>query len=140
MERIEFRNYVPTGQQGRMVTLFIQLYAAAGVGPERAPQQPRPHTRAAARPAASRPVSRSGAGSQSGSRSGAGSRSSSHIPAAAPAHIPEPLTGLLARLPSERGWTQADRDKFLKTFGTVLDFCFPIVSADTLAEADEEDE
>lgn len=138
--RDAFRNYTPTGQQARMVSLFIQLYAAAGVGPERALQQPRPHTRTAPRPAASRPASRSGAGSQSGSRSGAGSRSSSHIPAAPNSHIPEPLTGLLARLPSERGWTQGDRDKFLKTFGTVLDFCFPIVSADTLAEAEEEEE
>jgi len=57
--------------------------------------------------------------------------------AAAPSGIPEPLTGLLARLPSELGWTQADRDKFLKTFGTVLDFCFPIVTKDTLDAAAE---
>jgi hypothetical protein len=135
--RDAFRNYNPTGQQARMVSLFIQLYAAAGIGPERPPQQARPRTRAATRSNASRSVSRSGSGSQSGSRSGAGSRSSSHIPARS--DIPEPLTGLLARLPSERGWTQADRDKFLKTFGTVLDFCFPIVSADKLAEAEEED-
>jgi len=35
-------------------------------------------------------------------------------------------------LPSERGWTQADRDKSLTTFGTVLDFCFPIVTQDAL--------
>lgn len=132
--RDAFRNYVPTGQQARMVSLFIQLYAAAGVGPERQAPQPRPRTRAAARSNTSKPMSRPG------SRSSAGLRSPSHVLPAANPHVPEPLTGLLVRLPSERGWTQSDRDKFLNTFGTVLDFCFPIVSADTLTKAEEDDE
>jgi len=128
--RDAFRNYIPTGQQARMVSLFRGLYAAAGVGPERPAQQARPHTRVA--PRARGAVS----------RSGAGSRSSSHVTPNTPPGIPEPLTGLLARLPTERGWTQEDRDKFLKTFGTVLDFCFPIVTRAELdaPEAEEEEE
>jgi len=127
--RDAFRNYIPVGQQPRMVSLFIALYAAAGVGPEKVAQQrpPRsPQTRA-------RPIS----------KSGAGSRSTSHIKPTTTHNangVPEPLVGLLSRLPPERGWTQADRDKFLNTFGTVLDFCFPIVTQGELdAEADEEE-
>ncbi len=44
--RDAFRNYRPMGQQGRMVTLFVRLYAAAGVrAPKAAPAKsasPRP--------------------------------------------------------------------------------------------------
>ena len=139
--RDAFRNYSPTGQQARMVPLFMGLYAAAGIGPERTVQQPRPHTRAAPRQSVARStVSRSGSGSHSGSRSGGGSRSSSHANPIIPSGIPEPLTGLLARLPSERGWTQADRNKFLNTFGTVLDFCFPIVTQADLDTTEEDSE
>lgn len=135
--RDAFRNYTPTGQQARMVSLFMALYAAAGVGPERTVQQPRPNTRIAPRQTVSRgAVSRSGTGSHSGSRSGAGSRSSSHVVPITPSSIPEPLTGLLARLPSERGWTKGERDKFFHTFGTVLDFCFPIVTQKELDAAE----
>lgn len=41
--RDAFRNYNPVGQQPRMVSLFLGLYAAAGIGPEKAsqPRQPR---------------------------------------------------------------------------------------------------
>ena len=43
--------------------------------------------------------------------------------------MPAPIEGLLATLPNEGdGWTQDRRDKFVKTFEAVLDFCFPIVS------------
>lgn len=39
------------------------------------------------------------------------------------------LAGLLDSLPDpEGGWTQDERNKFFNTFGTVLDFCIPIVS------------
>ena len=53
--------------------------------------------------------------------------------------IPEPITGLLSCLPVTHGWTQNDRDKFVATFGTVLDFCFPIVSAAALAKAETQE-
>lgn len=33
--RDAFRSYTPVGQQARMVTLFIGLFAAAGIGPEK---------------------------------------------------------------------------------------------------------
>ncbi|MHC2216635.1 DUF5343 domain-containing protein [Rhizobium leguminosarum] len=38
--RDAFRSYKPIGQQDRMVTLFIGLYAYAGIRAERAPRQP----------------------------------------------------------------------------------------------------
>jgi hypothetical protein len=42
--RDAFRNYKPIGQQGRMVSLFSGLYAAAGIGPEKdgSGRKPRP--------------------------------------------------------------------------------------------------
>jgi hypothetical protein len=129
--RDAFRNYIPVGQQPRMVSLFIALYAAAGIGPER-PATPRQQR--APQTARARPIS----------KSGSGSRATSHVKPTITQNIngiPEPLTGLLSRLPSDRGWTQTDRDKFLSTFGTVLDFCFPIVTQDALdAETVADDE
>lgn len=120
--RDAFRNYNPVGQQARMVSLFMGLYADAGVGAERAAPTTRARTASPPRAPIARP-----ARAAMVSKSGAGSRTSSHNNTVPPG-VPEPLTGLLARLPSERGWTQQDRDKFMSTFGTVLDFCFPIVA------------
>src|SRR5271155_5309132 len=60
--RDAFRNYNPVGQQGRMVSLFIGLYAAAGVGTERPAQQPRQSR--SPQPRARGMVSKSGAGSK----------------------------------------------------------------------------
>ena len=127
--RDAFRGYVPTGQQARMVSLFMGLYAFAGVGPEKStqPRQPRsPQIRRATNPsprsAARAAIERKAAALTINSNG-----------------IPQPLLGLLSRLPSERGWTQADRDKFISTFGTVLDFCFPIVSQEDLHTEQDED-
>ena len=42
--------------------------------------------------------------------------------------LPTPLAGLLTSLPAAgNGWTKGEREKFMTTFGAVLDFCFPIV-------------
>jgi hypothetical protein len=61
-----------------------------------------------------------------------------------PPHVPAPLAGLLSTLPPEGGgWTQNQRDKFVATFGTVLDFCFPIVRNGSPSEpmsGEEDDE
>lgn len=123
--RDAFRNYNPVGQQARMVSLFMGLYADAGVGAgtERAPSATRQRT-AAPRPAA-RTVSPRG---QMVSKSGAGSHSSSHVPPASTG-LPPALAGLLASLPKgDDGWTQQSRDKFVALFGATLDFCIPVVT------------
>jgi hypothetical protein len=53
--------------------------------------------------------------------------------------LPQALAGLLSNLPPEgQGWTQEKRDKFIDTFGVVLDFCFPI-NEDEAVEAGAEE-
>jgi len=122
--RDAFRPFDPVGQQPRMVTLFTGLYAAAGVRPQKnaTPRAPRAVSARAPRTAVPRGWEAVVKPPKADGRK--------HITTPG---IPDPLAGMLARLPDpERGWTQADRDKFLNTFGTVLDFCFPIVTQDAL--------
>lgn len=138
--RDAFRSYNPIGQQPRMVTLFQGLCSAAGIGSEKssAPRttKPRVSTRASgtASPAAAR---RPHAATPHGRRDPAPQ------PPVYQNGIPAPLAGLLTRLPPDgRGWTKADREKFLATFGALLDFCYPIleknrVEDDEAAETDE---
>jgi len=116
--RDAFRQYKPVGQQERMVTLFLKLFAYAGVAtkqPTTAAPRPRP-TAAKPKPAIQRqdPVNNSG---------------KDHEARTPPLGLPPALAGLLQSLPSEAGWTQAQRDKFFNAFGVMLDFCFPIVEA-----------
>lgn len=120
--RDAFRHYKPTGQQSRMVTLFTRLYASAGV------RAPKPVPVKAAMP-------RIRAVPQKTS-STVHRITSRQVPALPPPYqppanggLPAPIEGLLHSLPAEgQGWTQAKREKFIQTFGAVLDFCFPIVS------------
>lgn len=115
-----FRSYKPTGQRDRMVTLFCGLFSHAGIGPERAKAAPRknPPPRgkpitAMAKPATVRAF-----------------QNPPPPPLLAPAGLHPALAGLLASLPpTGEGWTKVERDRFLATFGAVLDFCFPVVTA-----------
>lgn len=121
--RDAFRNYQPVGQQPRMVTLFLGLCGAAGLAPEKAPQPRRPRTAA---PSLPKPR-----GAKSPKKPGGGGSTD----------IPAPLAGLLSSLPPEgKGWTQGQREKFLKTFGTVLDFCYPIIEDEAPEPDDNEKE
>lgn len=105
--RDAFRSYQPVGQQTRMVTLFLGLCKAAGLVPDK-PTPPRQRSRTATPSPPKRSPSKKS------------SRSTS-------SDIPAPLAGLLSSLPPQgQGWTEAQRKKFLDTFGAVLDFCFPI--------------
>lgn len=108
--RDAFRNYDPVGQQSRMVTLFMGLCEAAGlIAKTQKETKTRPRV-PSAKPAT--PTRR---------------RSTAQEKVNQPPHIPPALSGLLGSLPPEgNSWTQERRDKFLETFGTVLDFCFPI--------------
>lgn len=126
--RDAFRSYQPIGQQGRMVTLFLGLCAAAGLTPEKA-LQPRPTS--VSRPASS-----------------AAKRPLKILPKPIPkpatptplaTGLPAALAGLLASLPRDGGgWTQDKREKFVTTFGAVLDFCYPIVESEPAAQDAEE--
>lgn len=115
--RDAFRSYKPVGQQDRMVTLFLRLCSAAGmVTPKKAPSTT-PKPKPAPKPT-----------SPSKSTSGA----AAHAPQKhfATGGVPPALAGLLASLPAEgEGWTKDRRDKFVNTFGAVIDFCYPIITA-----------
>lgn len=109
--RDAFRSFEPAGQQARMVSLFLALCEEAGLRPpskqtESATRQPR--KKGPVRSVRVRPPK----------------------PAIKPnSDLPAPLVGLLQSLPPPgRGWSQETRDKFVATFATVLDYCFPIDS------------
>jgi hypothetical protein len=123
--RDAFRKYVPTGQQSRMVTLFIGLFAAAGVRADR--QRPPSPAKPSSNGVAAKPrlvtasvsprarVRQSPPPPNGQAMSGGGMG------------LPAALTGLLASLPADGdGWTQDRRDKFLTAFPVILDFCYPV--------------
>ena len=120
--RDAFRSYKPIGQQNRMVTLFMGLFAGAGVGAEkpkastpRKVAQPKPSGASTPRPTI---------------RTAALPKTPGHPAAFNNSGMPPALSGLLASLPSpEDGWTKEERDRFVATFGAVLDFCFPVRAA-----------
>ena len=106
--RDAFRSYEPRAQQSRMVALFMRLCREGGLLGE---DQERP-PRTISRPTSSKPRQRAKART---------SKQKSDL------DIPSPLAGLLHSLPDEgQAWTKIDREKFMTTFGAVLDFCFPI--------------
>ncbi len=137
--RDAFRSYKPVGQQDRMVSLFIGLFAAAGVRPEKEKQVPRKAASANANGSRAAPKTKMTPARQGpkpqhsgASEGGAG---------LTPLGLPPAVAGLLASLPAEgKGWSQEQRDKFVTTFGAVLDFCFPIVAVQPGAREGIEDD
>ncbi len=125
--RDAFRSYNPVGQQSRMVTLFVGLYAAAGIGPEKQAQ-----------PRQSRTVQQRPRVTSSSAKSSTKNTMRGPATSYAASEVPPALAGLLSSLPpTGKGWTQEARDKFMATFGTVLDFCFPVIEHD---EAEDEND
>jgi hypothetical protein len=135
--RDAFRKYVPTGQQDRMVSLFIALFTAAGVMPERVRQIP-PRKASNGGIALNKPrfvpKPPPKRRTQTADDGGSGSGQSQFT------GLPPALAGLLQSLPANgEGWTQGRRDAFVTTFGTVLDFCF-LVREEHQASAAETEE
>lgn len=120
--RDAFRTYIPTGQQSRMVTLFIGLFTAAGVMAPRqkaAPPKRGPNGGSLARPSKPRGAARAQEAGHISSKQQRAVLQNGDLPAA--------IAGLLATLPSEGGfWTQQRRDQFMATLGAVLDYTFKI--------------
>lgn len=119
--RDAFRGYRPHGQADRMVTLFIGLFRAAGIAPEKTmsgPARKKPvgagPPKLKASPAAkARPDTLVHQPKPDGAVNFAGA-------------LPPPIAGLLASLPMHgQGWSKAQRDAFMATFEVVVDFCFP---------------
>lgn len=115
--RDAFRSYKPVGQQSRMVTLFIGLFTGAGVMPEKAKQ---PSTKART----SLPATKTARVPAALPKQVAQEQSRSNVPSNT---LPPAIAGLLASLPPNGStWTKAERDRFVLTFGAVIDFCFPV--------------
>lgn len=120
--RDAFRTYIPHGQQDRMVALFLALCAEAGIVSEVKKAESKPR-RSAMRPIKLSPASRQAVNKPV------------HTAPDIPRHtgLDPALSGLLQSIPSGgKGWTKDTRDKFVATFGVVLDFAVPIVSAESL--------
>jgi hypothetical protein len=114
--RDAFRQYKPAGQRARMVTLFLGLYAAAGVSRGRQRATSNRQT-----PAAPKVLPRAALAVQRG-----GQQQARILPLAS--SLPAPIAGLLTKLPQEGGgWTRQQRDQLMTAFGAILDVCFPIV-------------
>lgn len=131
--RDAFRKYVPTGQQDRMVSLFIALFTAAGVMPERQ-RQPAPRKPNAG--GGMRLVKSVLAKPPKPRQQHGGGGEGAHTPVTG---LPPALAGLLQSLPATgQGWSQETRDKFYTTFGAVLDFCIPIGEPQPDTDDDQE--
>ena len=122
--RDAFRHYVPIGQQERMVTLFTGLFREAGVGPER--------QRAASRKANGTVAVAKSATTRAGLKPPKADQTLHPPLFDNTGGLPPPIAGLLASLPRNgAGWSRATRNRFIKTFEAVLDFCIPTVEETT---------
>ncbi len=118
--RDAFRTFVPHAQQDRMVKLFMALCAEAGLAPENKKAEAKPRARSAA-PSTPTP------------RVNVRKNATDQTEMLRPGSLPPELAGLMARLP-QNGWTKSTRDKFLKTFESVLDYVIPIVAKEQTSE------
>lgn len=122
--RDAFRKYMPTGQQDRMVSLFMGLFTAAGVMPPRERAQPPRKNGGMQMARTITPTVRPRKPSAPPPPRYAGGAGATQVLIAG---LPPALSGLLQSLPTNgQRWTQETRDKFYSTFGAVLDFCIPI--------------
>jgi Family of unknown function (DUF5343) len=126
--RDAFRSYTPVGQQERMVALFYALCAEAGIVDESKKSEPK---LAARRPPTQR-VSSSAAQVRNKARD-------AHTSHTFSGSLPPALAGLMQSLPQPgTGWTREQRDRFIETFKSVLDFVVPVVQRTPVADANEE--
>jgi hypothetical protein len=126
--RDAFRSYQPVGQQSRMVALFQGLCAAAGLLPDKPESAPRPAARARTPSASASPTTTPAVTPRQRTIVKRVVAERFKDAPRHPSSVPPPLAGLLASLPAEGDvWTAGERAKFITTFTTVLDFCFPVV-------------
>lgn len=138
-----FRSYKPPGMRDRMVTLFLGLFEAAGIAPER--------KKRASLKAANRSVPRVARQQRSVSPSPVPQSVSQPNPASPPRYdhrvtgLHPAIAGLLSSLPPDgETWDRHERDRFLHTFEAVIDFCYPVmpgkVQKTVTQQKDEDDD
>jgi hypothetical protein len=110
-----------------MVTLFIGLFTAAGVMPQRAKASPPKRSAQASGAAKAKP------GLTNYQRAAVRALGGQHQPQnqirspAFTGSLPPAIAGLLATLPPDGGyWTKERRDGFIATFEAVIDYTFKI--------------
>lgn len=122
--RDAFRKYIPTGQQDRMVSLFMGLFTAAGVMPERQRQvAPRKANGGGGMRMVKviNPPPRQRAQPKQSLIGGAG---------VTPTELPPALAGMVASLAAEGpDWSAERRDQFVAALRGLIDFCFPVGAA-----------
>lgn len=123
--RDAFRNYKPLSQQGRMVSLFLGLCEEAGI-----------------RKKAEKKESFSQPRKKSTKQKARKKQDQQHTAVQSFAsNAPPAIVGLIDSLPPvEKGWTQEEHDKFVRTFEAVLDFCYPIAEENNTAQDVTDDE
>ena len=130
--RDAFRHYQPTGQQSRMVSLFVGLFTAAGVMPQK--EKVAKTTRKARAPSTSSKTARVRERCQEAKQSTHQSQEGGDGP-------PPAIAGLIATLPKAGGfWTKGRRDQFLAILEAVLDYTFRIGEPPATETETEHDE
>jgi hypothetical protein len=111
-----------------MITLFLTLYAAAGVSAA-------PETAALAAPTVRATAKRGSTVTRPAPR---GNLPQDRL-VSTRAPLPAAIAGLLTKLPEEgAGWTRLQREQLMNAFGAVLDLCYPILGSGT-SDADKPD-
>jgi hypothetical protein len=136
-----FRSYRPPGMRDRMVTLFLGLFEAAGIAPEKKRRSsPKPANGSSVRPAKPSRAPIQPSPPPPSPQDHVGRRHDPRMTG-----LPPAIAGLLASLPQDgQSWTKPERDRFVHTFQAVLDFCYPVTtgkmqSMSTLEEEDCDD-
>ena len=117
----QFRGNTPNRQRDRMAKLFLGLCERAGIV-EASPVRPRT-SKNSTRPPSTRAT-------PSTARNGTSSKAK-RTPPKPPtpnSDLPLVITGVLQTLPpTDQGWTEKKRQRFLTAFEAVLDLCYPII-------------
>lgn len=133
--RDAFRDYVPFGQQDRMVALFLALCRVAGLREDEAAEGRARKVR--------RPTIRSvSASTFTPASRNAKVHQQKDQPVQHQHGVPAAISGLLQSLAGHgTAWTKTERDAFMKTFEVVLDFCYPVATKpkDATKAANSED-
>lgn len=133
--RDAFRGYSPTGQQDRMVSLFLGLFEAAGVAPDRKRQRSKPVSRNGESVKRPKPASLSvtlapeeSPQPNSPSSTADVQRQTEQIidsPSTKPVHRHPFIEGLLATLPNQgENWPSKDRVKWLVLAANAFDLIY----------------
>lgn len=119
-----FRAYEPAGQRTRMVTLFMGMCEAAGIV-------------STAKPTGGAPARISPLTRKKPLRIVDPAKTfDHHSPTPTYGSVPPALQGLIVNLPSaETGWTEAQRDRWLKAIAATVDFAIPVRATDGIESA-----